>query len=106
LLAYRKDPMGIYTTSRTLFIERAETYKNAFVLAIGALRELPHPNLAVSSPQRRRPDGPHSSTTQAVVIDPRTIEGRVDQYLSVELIRKDIVEIGGVHIVAKRITGQ
>jgi hypothetical protein len=94
--------MGIYTTSRTVFIERAETYKNAFVLAIGATSPEPGRFVSTASPSRRAT----LSTTQAVVIDPRTIEGRVDQYLSVELIRKDIVEIGGVHIAAKRITGQ
>jgi hypothetical protein len=79
-LAYGEDPAGIYTTSRTAFIESADAYK---------------------SPLARAPTAP--GTWSGRVIEATTIE---DECPSIELIREDIVEIGGIHIAAKRITGQ
>jgi hypothetical protein len=90
-LAYGKDRAGIYTTSRTVFIESAEAYKSPLARAGTVLRGLPHPNLALDG---RRFD--HAArVVRVVAVCP-----------SIELIREDIVEIGGIHITAKRITGQ
>jgi len=92
-----------YTTSRTAFIESAEAYKSPLARAATALRGLPHPPISpFRGPVGPRPDR-HHPHDPGRVIEATTIE---DECPSIELIRKDIVEIGGIHIAAKRITGQ